>query len=171
MVEARRIARIVRSANRRVRLKAQPGPQDQDRVEIELRIEGAPDVLRFPESVLLAVKQEIADRNPPGPQRRNHALGLVWRDDPVLRALKEDHWRREAIDVVDRRAVGIDFLVLRVGSDQPIEVAGLEFVGVARKGLEIADAVVAGARAEGLFALWRQCTKCRVTAGAAAADH
>ena len=48
--------------------------------------------------------------------------------------------------MVDRRALGIGFLLLRVGADQPIEVAGLEFVRVARKSLEIANAVVAGAR-------------------------
>jgi hypothetical protein len=40
---------------------------------------------------------------------------------------------------------------------------------VARKGLEVADAVVAGPRAEGLLALERQCAKRRVTASAAAA--
>src|SRR5215472_8477090 len=105
--------------------------------------------------MLLAVEQKIADRNASGLQRRNHELGLARRDDAVLRALEEDHWRREAIDVIDRRALGVDFLVLRVGSDQPIEVAGLEFVGVARKSLEIADAIVAGARAEGLLARGR----------------
>jgi hypothetical protein len=43
VAEAKCIARIVRSTNGRVRLKAQPGAQNQHRVEIELRIE--PSVL------------------------------------------------------------------------------------------------------------------------------
>jgi hypothetical protein len=62
-------------------------------------------------------------------------------------------------------------LIQRIGSDQPIQVAGLKFVRVARKGLEVADTIVAGAPAEGLLALGSQCAKRRVTAGAAAADH
>ena len=43
--------------------------------------------------MLLAVKQKIADRNASGLQRRNHELGLIRWDDPVLGALEEDHWR------------------------------------------------------------------------------
>ena len=39
------------------------GAQDEHRVEIELRVEGAPYVLGLAESVLLAVEQKIADRN------------------------------------------------------------------------------------------------------------
>jgi hypothetical protein len=43
--------------------------------------------------MLLAVKQKIADRNASGLQRPNHELSLIRRDDPVVRALEEDHWR------------------------------------------------------------------------------
>jgi hypothetical protein len=42
---------------------------------LELRVEGATNVLRLSEPVLLAVKQEIADRNASGLQRRDDELG------------------------------------------------------------------------------------------------
>jgi len=77
-------------------------------------------------------------------------------DDAILRSLEEDDRRREAIDVVDRGALGIDLSVLRIGTNQPVQVTGLEFVRVAREGLEVADAVIARARAEQLVLFKRE---------------
>ena len=73
--------------------------------------------------------------------------------------------------MVDWRTFGIEFLVLRVGTNQPVQITGLEFVRVARKGLEIADAVIASARTEDFLAFGSQRAKRCVTSGAAAADH
>ena len=50
--------------------------------------------------------------------------------------------------MVDRRARTVQGLRLGVRTDQAVEIAGLELVGVARQLLEIADAVVAGAGGE-----------------------
>src|SRR5208282_5875400 len=110
--------------------------------------ESAPDVLGLPETVLLAVEQEVPDRNAALLQRRDHEFGLVRRDDPILRSLEEDHRRREPIDMVDGGALGIGLPVLRIGTNQPVQVTGLEFVRIARQRLEIADAVIARAPAE-----------------------
>ena len=128
--------------------ESKPGAQDEHRVEIELRVKRALDVLGLPEPVLLALEQEIADRNAARLQRGDHALRLVRRDDAILRSLEEDHRRREPIGVVDRGALGVGLPVLWIRPDQPVEVSGLEFVGVARERLEVADAVIARARAE-----------------------
>ena len=40
-----------------------PGAQDEQRIEIKLRVERALDGLGPPEPMLLALEQEIADRN------------------------------------------------------------------------------------------------------------
>jgi hypothetical protein len=53
-----------RSAIRDKTSEPEPGPQDQHRVEIELRVERALYVLCPTETVLLTVKEKIADRNP-----------------------------------------------------------------------------------------------------------
>lgn len=42
-----------------------PGAHDQQRIEIKLGVERALDALGLPETVLLALEQEIADRNAP----------------------------------------------------------------------------------------------------------
>src|SRR5271165_3646479 len=152
-------------------LKSEPGAQDQHRVEIELRVEGAPNVLGLAETVLLAVEQKIADRNAAFLQRRDHEFGLVRRDDAILRSLEEDDRRREPIDMVDGGAFGVGLSGLWIGTNQPIQVTGLEFVRVAREGLEVADAIIARASAEHFVVFRRERAERRVAAGAAAADH
>jgi hypothetical protein len=83
--------------------------------------------------VLLAVEQKIADRNAALLQRRDHEFGVVWGNDAILRPLEEDYRRRKAIDMVDGGAFGIGLSVLWKGTNQPVQVAGLEFVRVARE--------------------------------------
>src|SRR5262245_45738560 len=83
--------------------------------------------------MLLAREQEIADRIAFAPQRLNHTFCLVRRHDGVLLPLEEDHRLREPIRVIDRRALAIARFLLRIRSDQPVEIARLELVGVARE--------------------------------------
>ena len=121
--------------------------------------------------MLLAVEQKIADWNAALLQRRDHEFRLVRGDDPILRSLEEDYRRREPIDMVNGGSFGINLSVLWIGTNQPVQVTGLEFVRVAREGLEVADAVIARARAEHFVAFGRERAERGVTPGAAAADH
>src|SRR5262249_7924164 len=93
--------------------------------------------------MLLAREQEIADRIAFPPQRLTHASCLVRRHDGVLLPLEEDDRLREAIRVIERRALAIARFLLRIRSDQPVEVARLELMGVARERSDVAHAVIA----------------------------
>src|SRR5208283_3129644 len=86
-------------------LEVQSRTQDEGRVEIQFRVQGAFYVLLLAETVLFAIEQEVSNGNSPVLQAVNHQLCLVERYDFVLRTLKEDHRHGEAIDVVDRRAI------------------------------------------------------------------
>src|SRR6266511_3402932 len=103
----------------------EPGPEDFDRIEGEFGIEAALNIGGLPEAVLLAREQEIADRVALAPQRFDHGFCLVRRHDGVLVALEEDHRLRQPIRVIERRALAIARLLLRIGSDQPVEIARL----------------------------------------------
>ena len=92
-------------------------------------------------------EQQIAHRLALAPERLHHGLGLVGRHDGVLVALEEDHRLRQALHVMDRRAFAVERRS-SVRADQPIEIARLELVRVARERGEIADAVVARAALE-----------------------
>ena len=150
-------------------LEAQARTQDQRGVEIEFRIEGALDVLRLAKAMLFAVEQEVSNRN--SSIFRAVTISSVWLGGTTLSsAPEEDHRRAEPIDVIDRGTIGIGLSLLRIRSDQPIEVARLESVR-SRKRRKVAHAIVARARAEGLLAFGRKGAQGGVTAGAAAADH
>ena len=95
--------------------------------------------------MLLAIEQKIADWNAALLQRRDHECGLVRGDDAILRSLEEDYRRREPIDMIDGGAFGIGGSVVGIGTNQPVQVAGLEFMSVPRESLEVADAVIAPA--------------------------
>ena len=103
--------------------------------------------------MLLAVKEKIADWNATVLQRRDHEFCLAWGDDAILGSLEEDYRRREPIDMVDGGAFGIGVSVVGIGTNQPVQVAGLEFVRVVREGLEVANAVIARTGAEHLSSL------------------
>src|SRR6516165_2973792 len=95
--------------------------------------------------MLLAREQEIADRIALAPQRLNHAFCLVRRHDSILVPLEEDHRLREPIRVIEWRALAIARFLLWIGSDQPVEIARLELVGVARQRGNVAHAIIASA--------------------------
>src|SRR5262249_3319815 len=77
-------------------------------------------------------------------------------------------WLREPIRVIERRALAIARFLLWIRSDQPVEIARLELMGVARERGDVAHAVMASPPlkevAEG------QPRQGRVGAGTAAAD-
>src|ERR1700730_4828269 len=73
------------------------------RIEVELSLERALDVLRDPETVLLPLEGNVSDRQPLLSQRRDNELRLVGRHDLVLQPLEEDHGRGDPSDGVDRR--------------------------------------------------------------------
>src|SRR6516164_2500301 len=146
----------------------EPGPENFDRVEGEFRIEAALNVAGLPEAMLLAREQEIANRITFAPQRLNHTFRLVRRHDGVLLPLEKDDRLREPIRVIKRRALAIARLLLRIRSDQPVEVARLELVGVARERSDVAHAVIASPALKEV-AEGQRCQG-RVAAGATAAD-
>src|SRR6516164_5114634 len=51
---------------------------------------------------------------------------------------------REPIRVIKRRALAVARVLLRIRSDQPVEIARLELMGVARERGDVAHAVIAG---------------------------
>ena len=102
-------------------------------------------------------------------ERLHHRLGLVGWHHPILHSLEEDHRAGETLGEVDRRTLAVEIAPLRVGPHQAVHVAGLELVRVAGQRLEVADAVVAGARCEDVVE--GQCAQNRVATSAAAADR
>src|SRR5262249_33205706 len=118
--------------------------------------------------MLLAREQEIADRIALAPRRLNYAFCLVRRHDGVLLPLEEDHRLCEPIRVIERRALAIARFLLWIRSDQPVEIARLELMGVARERGDVAHAVMASPALKEL-AEGQRCQS-RVAAGAAAAD-
>src|SRR5665811_1876385 len=113
-------------------------------VEVELGLERAPDRRGAPKAVLLALEQQVGDRQALGARGAVHGLGLARRHRLVLGALQQDERARQALGEVDRRALAIEVRALGPRADQRIEVARLELVGVARQRREVADAEVAG---------------------------
>src|SRR6202165_5059178 len=113
------------------------------RIEVELALERALDVLRDAEPVLLALEGDVGHRQPLLAERRNDEFSLVGRHDLVLQPLEEDHGRRDPIDGVDRRALAIDVSILRPPAQEALVVHGLELVRVFVKHLQVADAEMA----------------------------
>ena len=118
--------------------------------EVELAFNVGNDVLRLPEAVLLALKQHVSDREALLLHRVVHHLRLVWGNNGILITLEEDDRAVQALNMVDRGAVEVHLLVLRVLADEPVEVTGLELVCVHDQGLQVADTVVAAPGLEDL---------------------
>ena len=77
--------------------------------------------------------------------RLEHELRLIGRDDFVVESLKENDGAGEFLDEVNRRTASVDVGLLRVGTDQGIQVTGLELVSVTSENLQVADAVIRSA--------------------------
>jgi hypothetical protein len=137
-------------------------------VEIQLGVQGTLDVLRLAEAVLLTFEGDVGDRQALGFDRREHGLGLAGRDDLIFQALEEDHRAGDLVDEVDGGALVIQVFVFRVGTDQVVEVARFELVGIVDEGGQVANAVMAGASLEDLAE--GEGTKSGVAPGAATAD-
>src|ERR1700694_2949644 len=113
------------------------------RIEVELSLERALDVLRDPETMLLALEGNVGDRQPLLAQRRDNELSLVGRHDLVLQPLEEDHGRGDPIDGVDRRPLWINLSILWPAAQQALVVHRLELVRVAVEVFQVADAEMA----------------------------
>src|SRR4029077_4486536 len=139
------------------------------RIEVELSLERALDVLRNPETVLLALKGNVGDRHTLLAQRGDNELSLVGRHDLVLQPLEEDHRRGDPLDRVDRRPLAIDVPILRPRAQQALVVHRLELVRVAVKDFQVADAEMARPGFEEICG--GQGSQDRVAAGAPAGDR
>src|SRR5205823_14743730 len=78
--------------------KAEFRPCQKNRIEIQFGVESALDRLRSAEAVLLAIEQQILQRQTFGFERRYHRLRLVGRDDWVIRPLEKDDRNSQALD-------------------------------------------------------------------------
>jgi len=119
--------------------------------------------------VLLAFERQVRERQILGPQRFDHAFSLRRRHHPVFESLEQDHRARQPVGEVDRRPLVIHSPGRRIGTDQPIEVARLELVGVDGQGLTVRDPVVGRAGRE--VVMKNERAQRRVPAGAAAANR
>src|SRR6266508_239474 len=119
-------------------------------VEEQLGLEGAADALGPAEAVLLALEGQVGVGDALQVEGARHLLGLAGRHHGVLQALQQDHRAGELVGVVDRRALPVQLRGLRIGTDQAVEVARLELVGVPGERLDVSHAEVARAGREGV---------------------
>src|SRR5262249_33093594 len=104
-------------------LKGQIGVEDVDSIEVELGVEAALDIIGLAKTMLLAGEQEIAHMFTLAAEGLNHGLRLVRGHDRVFVALEEDHRLRQPVRMMDRRALTVTRLLLRIGPDKPVEIA------------------------------------------------
>ena len=102
-------------------------------------------------------------------ERIAHHLRLTGRYDPVLVTLQQQHGHLELVDVGERGALDVEVASFRVGADEPVDVAGLEVVGVLAQPLEVGDPVAGDPGGEGRGA--GQAGQHRPAARAAALDR
>lgn len=136
--------------------------------EGQLELPGETDALGAVEAVALPLELDVRVWDAVLSQLRDHPLGLLGRDHRVVLALEQEHRGVDAVGVVGRRALPVELLGLRIGADQPVEVVGLELVGVLGQRPQVRDAVVAGAGVEGVVERKRR--QDDEPAGAAAPD-
>jgi hypothetical protein len=125
--------------------RAEPEDLGEER---QLALERSDQAVGLPEAVILPVEQQVGVRDPPFPEGVDDALRLGGGDHLVLLALEDHHRAGDLVGVVVRRALAVDRLRLGQRSHQPVEIARLELVGLAREREQVADAEVADAGAE-----------------------
>ena len=70
---------------------------------------------------------------------------MIWRNDLVFVALEEYDGYSEPLCMVDRRARQVRVALFGIRSNEPVEIAGVELVGVLGECLQVADNIVAAA--------------------------
>src|SRR5262245_1464338 len=121
------------------------------RVERELRLERAHDVLRLAEPVPFALVQQVRVWHAALAQRAHDQLRLARRHDAVVRPLEHEHRRRDPVGEVDRAALLVEGGLLRIRADERVLVLELELVRLAAAELlEVGDAEVRRAGGEGV---------------------
>src|SRR5215212_6414258 len=92
-------------------------------VEIELAFECALDILRTAEPMPFAGEDQQRYRQTARRHCFVHRLRLIGRHYRVFAALEEDQWLGESLQVVDRRALHVDVLTIRIWPDEAVQVA------------------------------------------------
>ena len=128
-----------------------------------------PDGIGLSESVTFVVEGDVCHGDPACGEGLDHALGLVRGHHLVLHPLEEDDRTPDPVGGIQGRAFPIGVAGGGIRSDEPVQVPGLEFVGIPGEGLQVADPVVAGPGAEGIFKGQRR--QGGIAAGAAAGDN
>src|SRR6516165_9900227 len=113
--------------------------------------------------MLLAVEQQVLERQAFSLQRLDHCLGLVGRDDRVLGPLEKSDRYRQAVCEVNRRPLYVEVAALGVRTNHTVKIPRFEFVRVLRQSLEIANAIITGTGLENIME--RQRAQGRVAAG------
>ena len=83
---------------------------EDPRVKVQLGIQGALDILRLAEAVLLALIFQVGHRQLLGAHGLEHLARLFGRDHFILGALEEDQRAVELVGEMDRRALDIEIL-------------------------------------------------------------
>jgi len=116
----------------------------------------------------LPLVQQVGDGRAARTQRIDNERGLIRRHDWILGPLQDQQGYFEASQVLQWRAAVVDRLGLRQWSDQRIQIATFELMGVAREGRDVRDAVVIGPGPKHIAGTQRQ--QHGIAAGAAAAN-
>src|SRR2546428_11902231 len=98
--------------------------------------------------MLLSREGNVGGRQPFLAERVGDDFRLVGWHDRVLQTLEENDGRGDLVDRMNRGSLAIDVTLLGPASDQALVIHRLELVRVGVKDLEVADAIVAGARPE-----------------------
>ena len=96
--------------------------------------------------MLFAGEQQVAEPEAFCGNHVDRFLGLIGRNDLVFVALEEYDGHRKPHCMVDWRARQVKIPLFQVRSDEPVEIAGFELVGVPGERLQVADAIVAAAQ-------------------------
>src|SRR5947207_2119482 len=99
----------------------------------------------------------------------HHHLRLIWRDDLIFQALKENDRTGQAVGEVYRRALEIEIAPFRIRTNQAIEIPRLKLVRLFSQGFGVTDTEVTGTGMK----YFAECERAqgRVTAGAATVNH
>jgi len=118
--------------------------------------------------MLFTFEQEEGDGESLFADGIGHLFGLVGGDDPVFETLEEDDGTGETVGVMDGGPCEVEVATVGIGTDEAVEIAGFEFVGVGGEGFEVGDAEVRGTGFEDVFEGERG--ESGVTSGGAAID-
>src|SRR5213594_615208 len=113
--------------------------------EDQFGLQGSYDVRPLAKPVAFSFEFEVGNQAAGGARRLDDGAALLRRHRSVVTALEGDERRAAARHVSSRAACPVDLAAGRKWSDQAVEVARLELVGVCGQRLEVGDAKVVDA--------------------------